>query len=147
MTEPTNAHDFSNILNTGGNSNVSSWGTKDVPGFKPNFGKFTFGNRSSNLSSRKSSTVIGLHGTGRNVRQPSNDSFNDPVRSLGGRRNSSLVIGNNTTLNKPYEIVSSPTSSTFTPIDRVKSNEDIDELHTVDNNTDKADDNDDGELI
>lgn len=145
-TEPTNAHDFSNILNTGGNSNVSSWSTKDVPGFKPNFGKFTFGNRSSNLSSRKSSTVIGLHGTGRNVRQPSNDSFNDPVRSLGGRRNSSLVIGNNTTLNKPYEIVSSPTSSTFTPIDRVKSNEDIDELHTVDNNTDKADDNDDGEL-
>lgn len=65
---------------------------------------------------------------------------------LGGRRNSSLVIGNNTTLNKPYEIVSSPTSSTFTPIDRVKSNEDIDELHTVDNDTDKADDNDDGEL-
>ena len=49
-------------------------------------------------------------------------------------------------MNKPYEIVSSPTSSTFTPIDRVKSNEDIDELHTVDNDTDKADDNDDGEL-
>lgn len=143
-TEPTNAHDFSNILHSGsGSPNVFSWDTKDVPGFKPNFGRFSFGTRTSNLSSRKSSTVIGLQGTGRNVRQPSNDSFNDPVRSLGGRRNSSFAMGANTILNKPYEIVSSPTSSTVTPIDRERSN-DIDELPTVGSNSDKADD--DGEL-
>ncbi|RCK64799.1 G protein-coupled receptor GPR1 [Candida viswanathii] len=107
-------HDFSNILNDAGGT--APLEPRDVPGLKPNFGKFGFSRRSSTIvagPSRRSSAVMGF---GRS--RPSIIESPDPValKSMSGRRSSSFAAGTNSTLSTPHRLVHSPTSSTFSPI-------------------------------
>ncbi|EMG46399.1 hypothetical protein G210_3354 [Candida maltosa Xu316] len=119
-------HDFSDILND--DSDLANYRTKDVPDFKPNFGKFSFGKSNSNfLPNRKASTTLGMS------RNRSSDAH-DP-NSIAGRRSSSFAGGNgNSTVSTPHRVVNSPSSSTFTPIndksidkDELSPSENIDE--------------------
>lgn len=108
-------HDYSDILNDN-TSGIAPLETRDIPGFKPNFGKFSFNRRSSSTlgTSRRDSAVLGF-----NRKRSSVVDSPDPVvlKSLIGRRNSSFAAGSNSTLSTPHRLVHSPTSSTFSPID------------------------------